>query len=112
MKHNPYLWHNFVSSIIRSQISLFRLVLGNDALIPILPLRFYMLRELVQFGPSFSYKGDEVMWCWKERNWRALAAGGPYRSLAEVDAFWKEYDAYLRAEYDRELDAAHLAHFE
>lgn len=93
MKNMKYqfLWHNFVSDIIRTQISLFRMIMGKDSLIPIIPLRFYMWRELVQWGPSFHYKGDELVWSWKGRTWTSTLSSGTFMTLYDVDVFWKEY---------------------
>lgn len=94
MKTHPFVWHNFVSRIIRAQIKLGRLILGSDALVPIIPLRRCMWRELFAWGPSFSYKGDEVVWNWRKRYWTSISCDGVFPTLAEVDRFWSEYEAH------------------
>lgn len=93
MKHHyHFVWHNFVSRIIRAQIAAGRLIMGKDALIPILPLRWGMWRELWRWGPSFAYKGDEVVWDWRKKRWTSICCEGTFPTLKDVDVFWKEYE--------------------
>lgn len=89
---NPFFWHNCASSLIRAQIRALKFILGKDALIPIIPLRKNQWVELFTLGPSFSYKGDELIWDRKKAHWISVCCEGTFKSLKEVDDFWKEYE--------------------
>ena len=87
-----FYWHNLVSHIVRFQIKTGRLIFGSNALILIIPLRLNSWKELWHWGPSFSYKGDEVVWSWRKKNWTSVCCEGVFPSLKAVDDFWKEYE--------------------
>lgn len=88
----PFRYHNFISRIIRAQITLFRFFLGYDCPIPIIPMRGYMWAELWRSGPCFQYKGDELIWLRKKQKWLSVCSTGTFDTLDDVDKFWEEYD--------------------
>jgi hypothetical protein len=88
---NPFFYHNLISRIIRRQISVFRFFFGDDCAIPIIPMRGWMWGELWRTGPSFSYKGDELIWVRKEKKWLSVCSASYFNTLDEVDLFWEEY---------------------
>lgn len=87
----PFFWHNCVSHLIRAQIRTFEFVLGKDTLIPIIPLRRNQWVELFTLGPSFAYKGDELIWNRKKKEWISVCCEGTFKSLEEIDSFWDDY---------------------
>lgn len=94
MKTNPFIWHNFVSRLIRLQIKICRAVLGNNTLFPIIPLHWWMIKELWSCGPSFYYKGGEVTWDRRRKRWISTQFNTTINSLKELDAFLMEIEEY------------------
>lgn len=89
-----FVIHNFISRIHRIQIWIFTLILGHDCPVPIIPIRRCSWKELFKWGPSFKYKGDEIVWSWKSRTWISICSEGTFATLNEVDQFWDMYDQY------------------
>lgn len=88
----PFFWHNLAASLIQAQIKLFQFVLGKNSLIPIIPLKSHQWVELVKVGPSFHYKGDELIWNREKREWISVCCEGTFKTLEELNAFWSDYD--------------------
>jgi hypothetical protein len=92
---NLFVYYNFISRIIRCQISAFKFFVGGDCPVPIIPMRVYMWRELFEYGPAFAYKGDEVIWNWRKKEWLSIDCGGGFKTLDEIDRFWQEYYEHI-----------------
>jgi hypothetical protein len=94
-----YSYHNAISRIIRAQITVFRFFLGEDCPVPIIPLRFSMLRELFTYGCVFYYHGDEIIWLWKHRVWSSITCGGnsTFKTLADLDEYYDVVADYYAA---------------
>ena len=90
------LRNSFVSRIIRCQIKVFQFFVGEDCPVPIIPMRGCMWRKLFEYGPSFAYKGDEIIWHWHYKTWMSLDCGGAFKTLDDIDKFWREYDEHLK----------------
>lgn len=95
-----YSYYNTISRVVRAQIMIFRIFLGGDCPVPIIPLRFSMLRELFTHGCAFYYHGDEIIWLWKHRAWISITCGSysTFKTLASLDEYYADaadhYAAY------------------
>jgi hypothetical protein len=54
-------------------------------------MRWWMWGELWRTGPSFSYKGDELIWVRRKQKWLSVCSGSYFDTLDAVDEFWEEY---------------------
>lgn len=101
---SPYYFHNLRASVIRAYCRICQFFIGVDVPIP-LPLgvsdiKNWTVNSLYEI--PFYYRGDQLYWNFKTKQWCSLDAMCYFNTLEDIDAFWSDYYEHLCQIFDNQ----------
>lgn len=88
---SPFYFHNIRARMIRAYCRICQFFIGVDVPIPLLPSFF----DIKMLEIPFYYKGDQLYWNFKTKQWLSLDAQCYFNTLEDIDAFCDDYFEHL-----------------